>query len=183
MKILALAGSYRVGSLNRKLLALAVQQARAKGAEVDVVDLKTLALPVYDGDVEDQGFPAAATELKTRLQAAQGLLICTPEYNASIPGGLKNAIDWASRPPTTPFKGKLVAILGASTGMLGTVRAQGHLRQTLITLGAWVLPTSMLLPKAQDAFDEHGELKEALPKKNLAGLVETFLSELQRWKA
>lgn len=179
-RILAVAGSYRTGSWNRKLLALAVREAEAKGAEVDVVDLKALALPVYDGDVEAEGFPPAATELKERIQKAEGLLICSPEYNSSIPGGLKNAIDWASRPPANPFKGKICALMGATPGYFGTVRMQPHLRQVLYVLGAQIINAGLLLPRAPDAFGEDGGLKDEARQKELERMVVELLAEMKR---
>jgi chromate reductase len=178
-RILAIAGSLRAGSHNRKLLALLVEQARAQGAEVDVVDLKVLALPVYDGDLEDQGFPPAALELKERITQAQGLLIASPEYNSSIPGGLKNAIDWASRPPVNVFRGKWAALSGASPSMFGTVRMQPHLRQVLSTLGVTVLPDQFLVSQADQAFTEEGRLKDESRLKSLNGLVAALIAQLK----
>lgn len=181
MKILAVAGSYRAGSLNRKLLALGVRELQAQGAEVDVMDLKALALPMYDGDVEAEAFPPAALDLKERIARAQALFICSPEYNSSIPAGLKNAIDWASRPPSNPFKGKLAACLGATTGMYGTIRMQPHLRQVLFTLGTDVVPSGLYLARAEDAFDAAtGELKDEVRKKDLHRVVTELIAEVKR---
>lgn len=177
--IVAIAGSLRAGSYNRKLLALLVEQARAKGAEVDVVDLKALALPVYDGDLEAQGFPPAAAELRERLGKAQGLLIASPEYNASIPGGLKNAIDWASRGKPDVLKGKWAALAGASPGMFGTVRMQPHLRQSLTHVGMNLLPEHFLVNHANEAFTEEGRLKDESRLKNLEGLVAGLIARIQ----
>jgi chromate reductase len=178
-RILAIAGSLRAGSYNRKLLALLVEQARAQGAEVDVVDLKVLALPVYDGDVEDQGFPPGVVELRERIGQAQGLLIASPEYNSSIPGGLKNAIDWASRPPGNVFRGKWAALSGASSGMFGTVRMQPHLRQSLSHLGVTVLPDQFLVSLDEEAFTEEGRLKDESRLKSLRGLVAALIAQLK----
>jgi chromate reductase len=178
-RILAVAGSLRAGSYNRKLLALLVEQARAQGAEVDVVDLKALALPVYDGDIEAQGLPPAAVDLRERISKAQGLLISSPEYNASIPGGLKNAIDWASRPSTSIFKGKWAALSGASPGMFGTVRMQPHLRQSLTHLGVNLLPDQFLVSHANEAFTEEGRLKDESRLKSLEGLVSALIARIK----
>src|SRR3954465_11244079 len=150
VRIVAVAGSLRGASLNRKLLALAGRDAEALGAVVEVLDLKALALPVYDQDVEDAGMPESVVRLKESIHRAQGLLICTPEYNASIPGGLKNAIDWASRPGAipNPFRDKVVLVMGATGGASGTRGVQPHLRQSLAALGAWALPGTLFLPTA-----------------------------------
>jgi chromate reductase, NAD(P)H dehydrogenase (quinone) len=180
-RILALAGSFRRGSFNRKLLACAIKELEAHGAEVDIVDLKALAIPVYDGDDEAAtGIPKPAQELRERIQRAHGIFIASPEYNHSIPGGLKNVIDWVSRPPKQPLRGKVGAICGASSGHFGTVRMQPHLRQTLTALGVWLSPTSMMLPKAEQAFDEEGKLKDPGQQKELAGVVEALLVAVQR---
>jgi len=173
VRIAAVAGALRTASVNRKLLALAVREAEKAGAAVEVLDLKALALPVYDQDIEDAGAPEPVLRLKQALARAQGLIISTPEYNHSIPGGLKNAIDWASRPiaPPNPFRDKVVLVMGATPGPGGTIYAQSHLRETLIGLGAWVLPGSILLSHAEQAFDEQGELREESKRKQMGKLV------------
>ena len=173
VRIAAVAGALRQGAFNKKLLALAVREAEKAGAAVEVLDLKALALPVYDQDIEDAGVPDSVMRLKEALARAQGLIISTPEYNHSIPGGLKNAIDWASRPvaPPNPFRDKSVLIVGATPGPGGTVYAQSHLRESLVGLGAWVLPGSIMLSHSGEAFDEHGELREESKRKQLARLV------------
>ncbi|KFE69025.1 NADPH-dependent FMN reductase [Hyalangium minutum] len=178
-RIIAISGSLRTGSFNRKLLALLVEQARAKGAEVDVVDLKVLVLPIYDGDIEAQGLPPPAVELRERISKAQGLLISSPEYNASIPGSLKNAIDWASRGGPNVFKGKWAALAGASPGMFGTVRMQAHLRQSLTHLGMNLLPDQFLVSHADQAFTEEGRLKDESRLKSLEGLVTGLIARIQ----
>jgi chromate reductase len=173
VRIAAVAGSLRNGSLNRKLLALAVREAEKAGAAVDVLDLKLLALPVYDQDVEDAGLPEPVVRLKDILTRAQGLIIATPEYNGSIPGGLKNAIDWASRPgpPPNPFKDKPVLVMGATPGPAGTLYSQSHLRQSFVNLGAWTMPGFIAISRADQAFDERGELREDGKRQALARLV------------
>jgi chromate reductase len=181
IKILGLCGSFRTGSFNRKLLEAGAKELRKAGAEVDVADLKVLQIPVYDGDIEgSSGIPKPAQELRERVAQAQGLFICSPEYNHSIPGGLKNSIDWCSRPPKQPFTDKVCAIAGASSGHFGTVRMQAHLRQTMTALGTWLLPGSVLLPMAQNAFDAEGNLKDPERHKTLAALMASLLAECQR---
>jgi len=185
-KIIAFAGSLRTGSLNKKLLAVAVEAARAAGAEVTVVDLRELALPLFDQDIEDtSGLPAGAKKLKTLLAASDGFLIASPEYNSSITGALKNAIDWASRsesddePSLIAFHGKAAALCAASPGALGGLRSLITVRSILGNIGVHVLPDQVCIPTAHDAFDESGQLKDARKAKHIAGLA-TALVEFVR---
>ncbi len=181
LKIVAIPGSLRAGSFNRKLLALAIQELKKLDVETDLVDLKTLNIPIYDGDDEEKtGLPAPVQELRAKIAAAQGIVIASPEYNWSVPGGLKNAIDWVSRPPNQPVKGKVALLMGASTGAFATVRMQPILRQSLITLGAFVYPTGFMLPAAQAMLDEQGNIKDAKRAKELETLVADFVAELKR---
>jgi len=182
VRIAAVAGALRAASLNRKLLALAVRELEKAGAVVEVIDLKALALPIYDQDIEDAAFPEPAARLKQSLLRAQGLLIATPEYNGSIPGGLKNAIDWASRPkgpPGAPFRDKLVLVMGATPGPAGTRYAQAHLRQSMVNLGAWALPGFVAIPHADGAFDERGELRDDAVRAHLAKVVALFVQAVR----
>lgn len=172
IRIAAIAGSYRTGSYNRTLLAIGVAAAEALGAEVDLIDLRGLALPVYDADLEaDPGPPDGAIELKRRLGAAKGILIASPEYNGSIPGGLKNAIDWASRPPDVPFGGAVAAIMGASPSGLGAVRGLAHLRQSLTTMDVWVVPSQVTIPAAHKAFAADGSFVDPRAHAQVVALV------------
>ena len=131
-KITAFAGSLRTGSFNKKLLALAAAAARTAGAEVTTVDLRDLALPLFDQDLEAaSGLPEGAKKFKALLRASDGLLIASPEYNSSLTAVLKNAIDWASRaesddePPLAAYRGKTAALCSASPGALGGLRGRG----------------------------------------------------------
>ncbi len=167
-KILAFAGSMRKDSFNKKLVKVAAEAARAAGAEVTVIDLKDFVLPVYDGDLESaSGLPENAKKLKKLFLEHQGLLISSPEYNASIPGGLKNMIDWVSRTeskeekPLACFEKKTAAILSASPGALGGMRGLVPLRALLGNIGVLVLPGQLCVGKAHEAFDEKGALKDA----------------------
>ena len=111
--------------------------------------------------MRQQGFPAPVEDLRARIKAADGLLIVTPEYNYSIPGVLKNAIDWASRPPEQPFDGKPIGLMGASGGTLGTARAQYHLRQCFVFLNGLVMNRpEVMIPQAQNKFDADGKLTD-----------------------
>ncbi len=168
IKILAFAGSLRKDSYNKKLVKVAVEGARSAGAEVTLIDLKEFPLPVYDEDLETtQGLPAEAKKLKTLFLQHQGLLIASPEYNSSIPGGLKNMIDWVSRaetkeePPLACFNKKVAAILSASPGGLGGMRALVPLRAMLENIGVLVLPGQVAISRAHEAFDANGILKDA----------------------
>ncbi|HKI97056.1 MAG TPA: NAD(P)H-dependent oxidoreductase [bacterium] len=176
--VVALCGSLRRDSFNRRLLRQAVAIARQQGALVDEIELRELALPLYDGDLEaEQGLPAGAQALKARIAAASGLLIASPEYNHSIPGTFKNAIDWATR-GSNPFGGKVAALMGASTGGFGAVRSLQHLRQVLMARGAWIVPALVTVSNAEQAFDADGQLKDAALVKQLEGLVATLLARL-----
>jgi NAD(P)H-dependent FMN reductase len=166
-KILAMAGSLREGSINKKLVRIAAAGATAAGAEVTLIDLRDFPLPLFDEDVEARGFPEAARKLKALFVASQGLLIASPEYNSSIPGVFKNAIDWVSRSeseserPLAAFKGKVVSLMSASPGGLGGIRGLVHVRAIFGNLGCIVLPDQVTVPKAGDAFDAEGRLKDA----------------------
>lgn len=156
-RILGIPGSLRRGSYNRGLIRAAVELA-PEGVEVTPFELH--AIPLYDADVEAQGDPAPVVALKRAIADADALLIATPEYNHCISGVLKNAIDWASRPPrSSVLAGKPSAIMGASTGRGGTARAQAQLRDGLTYTGGIVLPLpELLVPLAGDKFDEDGDL-------------------------
>ncbi|MEZ5552933.1 MAG: NAD(P)H-dependent oxidoreductase [Pseudomonadales bacterium] len=166
--ILAFAGSTRSASVNKKVLAIASEAARRDDAEVTVIDLRDFPLPIYDGDQEAaEGVPENALKLKRLFKAHRGLLIATPEYNTSISGVLKNAIDWVTRPvPDEPhlacFNGKIAALLSASLGPMGGIRAQAHLRQILSGIGVTVIPEHWGVPGAKpESFDDGGALKDA----------------------
>jgi len=161
LRILAFAGSLRAGSYNRKLLANAVESLRGK-AEIDLLDLREVAMPLYDGDLEQaSGLPEGARAFKARLAAADAIVLATPEYNTTVPGTLKNAIDWASRGPDNPFRGKAVLVMGASPGSFGAVRSVMAVRQILTGLFAVIVPAAVQIGKADQAFDEAGRLREA----------------------
>src|SRR4051794_27292232 len=173
MRILAIPGSVRRDSHNARLLRHAAERAPA-GVEVDVWGgLKSI--PPYDEDDDGPLAPAPVAELRRAIAEADGLLFATPEYNSSVPGVLKNAIDWASRPPapgvrktatagpsppraTTPLQGKPAAVVGATTGSFGAVWAQAELRKVLASTGARVVDLDLPLSKAHEAFDDAGAL-------------------------
>ena len=175
-RILALAGSLRAGSYNRRVLAVAADGARTAGADVTGIDLRDFPLPVYDADLESaSGLPASALALKERFRAAEGLLIASPEYNAAISGTLKNVLDWVSRPapgekPLECFKGKVAALCSASTGALGGIRGLASVRVVLGNLGVVLLPDQVALPKAAEAFDDDGNVADPARRKSLTEL-------------
>jgi chromate reductase, NAD(P)H dehydrogenase (quinone) len=155
MRILAISGSLRAGSLNTRLLREIAERAPA-GVEIELWN-GLRAIPPYDAD--DDTVPAAepVAALREAIAVADGLLFATPEYNASIPGVLKNAIDWASRPRAeTPFQGKPAAVVGATTGQFGAVWAQAELRKVLASTGARVVDLELPVAKAHEALDRHG---------------------------
>jgi chromate reductase len=154
--LVGICGSMRKASLNRALL-VAVGEALPTGSTLELLD--ALDLPIFNSDL---GEPAAVTELKRQIGAADGVVFAVPEYNYSIPGGLKNLLDWLSRPPAlSPLRGKPVGMVGAASGMSGTIRAQTHLRNILVYSDApCLLQPEVLIARAQDRFDAHGRLTD-----------------------
>jgi len=174
MKLLGIAGSLRKGSYNRSLLR-AARELLPDG--VELVEFEIGNLPFYDGDVEAAGDPETVVALKAAIRDADALLIATAEYNRGVPGVLKNAVDWASRPPLgSPLTGKPVALMGASTGRSGTALAQEQLRQALEFPRAVVLDEpSVLVPEAFMCFDHRCELTDEGVRAQLADLVDTLV--------
>lgn len=177
VKLLAFAGSTRTGSYNQRLLDLAVGLAREAGAEVTAIALRDYPMPLYDGDLERDAFPAVADDFRALMIAHDGFLIASPEYNGSVSGVLKNAIDWASRPRAgesmvalPAFRGKVAGIMAASISPFGGLRSLAHLRQILSTIQTVVATEQVLAPFAEKAFDGP-DLLEPLPKQLLAMLV------------
>ena len=176
LNILAIAGSLRSESFNRKALQIAKQIASDLQTNVVELDLKTLDLPLFDEDMRTNGFPESVKKLKDAISSADVLLIATPEYNHSIPGVLKNAIDWASD-KTNPFEGKVAAIFGASNGLVGTLRAQLHLRQVLASLNVELVPQpQVFIRSAQSAFMPDGSLVDKKIEQQLRRLIEATLT-------
>ena len=184
-RILAFAGSTRSGSFNKKLIAIGAAAAREAGAEVTLLDLRDLALPLYDGDLEaESGLPEGAKRLKGLMIPSAGLLIASAEYNSGYSAVLKNAIDWASRPaPGEPslaaFNGKVAGLLSASPGALGGLRGLAALRSVLGSIGVLVLPEQATVPKADAAFDAQGRLTDAKTAEKVA-LVARRVVEVSR---
>jgi chromate reductase len=152
MRVLAIAGSLRPGSYNRQLL-LAAGELLPDDVELDVYE-ELKAVPPYDEDDDVEPAPAAVARLRAAIAGADAILFATPEYNSSIPGQLKNAIDWASRPlATNVLRNKPVAVVGASTGAFGAVWAQAELRKVLGATGARVVDVELTLGHAPQRFD------------------------------
>ena len=174
MRVLAIAGSLRAGSYNAALARAAREHAPA-GVEVELFD-GLGDLPLYDGDLEGEALPAVV-ELRDRIAAADAVLFVTPEYNGSIPGVLKNAVDWASRPrDDAALRDKTAAVAGASTGQYGALWAQQDLQRVLGVAGARVVNGELPVARAHEAFDESGQLRSPM----VAERLRNHLAELVR---
>lgn len=173
LEILGISGSLRGGSYNRKLLQEAVRMAPA-GMSITLYD-GLGSIPPYNEDVEAEGLPESVAHFKRLIAEADGILVATPEYNYSVTGVLKNAIDWASRPAgESPLEGKPAAVIGASPGMGGTARAQLSLRNSFVFTRTPVLPgPEVLVTRAHEQFDD-GHLKSPDTRKFLLDLLERF---------
>ena len=165
-KIIALSGSSRVKSWNKKLVKIAADGARSAGAEVTNINLADFPMPLYNGDLEEkQGLPNAVQDLKSLMINCDGFLIASPEYNGGYSALLKNTIDWISRPVAgeerlRAFAGKKAVIMSASPGALGGVRGLTQLRQILTNIQMIVLPDQASIPDAHNAFKDDGALSE-----------------------
>ena len=175
MRVLGISGSLRRDSYNTRLLEAAAQLSPA-GVELKVYGgLSTI--PPYDADLDALGDPASVAELKRLVAEADAVLIATPEYNASIPGQLKNALDWVSRPiKENPFRNLPTAVVGASTGAYGGVWAQAELRKVLGILGARVVEGEVAIPHADQQFDENGRLVHEELRDQLAELFDDLVA-------
>lgn len=175
IKILGIAGSIREGSYNRSALR-AAGELLPDGAELEIFEIKDI--PIFNQDNVDD-LPQSVVELKQKVKEADGLLFSTPEYNYSIPGVLKNVIDWGSRPyGDNSWDSKPTAIMGASTGILGTARAQYHLRQVFVALNLHVLNRpEVMIAKAAERFDEEGNLTDEQTKE----FVKSLMTALVKW--
>jgi chromate reductase len=175
VRVLGISGSLRAASFNTALLRAAIAHA-PEGVQIEVARIDDI--PLYSEDVKAQGFPGPVSRLRDKLAASEAVLIVTPEYNYSVPGVLKNAIDWASRPPSHPFAGKALAIMGASSTAGGTMRAQYHLRQIAVYLDMHPInKPEIFLRNAGSAFDAEGKLTDETTKK----LLSQQLEALARW--
>ena len=179
MRLLAISGSLRSESYNSCLLRLAAEEA-PDGVSVEMYD-GLAAIPPYDEDADTHPAPTPVRDLRNRIAEADCLIFATPEYNSSIPGVLKNAIDWASRPrATTPLGGKPAVVIGATTGHFGAVWAQAELRKVLGSTGARVVDADFALPLAHDAFDADGDLRDEAALARLREVVRAVVAEAER---
>lgn len=180
LKVLGISGSLRAQSFNSGALR-AAQDLVPGGMTVEIADIA--GVPLYSGDVEAEGMPEAVTGLRGRVANADGLLIATPEYNYSVPGVLKNVIDWVSRPPDQPFHGKPIAILGASRGGSGTMRAQYHLRQPFVFLNGLIMNRpELMISGSPDLFDEESNLTDQATRERLSAFLEAFADWIRNHK-
>jgi chromate reductase len=173
LRILGFAGSLRAASLNRALLRAAIENA-PEGVTIEAFDLAEV--PLYNGDIEAAGVPPGVAAFKQAVAAADGVLMVTPEYNHGVPGVMKNAIDWASRPPReAPLGGKPVGIIGASPGATGTARGQSQLRQAFEFTNSYCMPQPELLVfRAHEKFDAEGNLTDAVTREYLQKYLTAF---------
>lgn len=185
VRLLAISGSQRDGSLNRKLLDAAATSAQAHGAQVDGIDLRSLALPLYDGDIEKgAGVPEGAKRLREALLAADGVLLATPEYNGFPTPLLVNSFDWLSRLAAdgavpsglAATAGKPLGIVSASPGLLGGLRSLNFTRQYLsMAIAMMPVPQQFALAKAHEAFDDAGALKDAKHRASVDAVVASLI--------
>ncbi len=176
IKVLAFSGSLRQDSYNTKIARIAAEGAQAADADVTFIELRDLAMPLFDEDLEKaSGAPEPAKRFKQLLIAAQGIIIACPEYNSSITAALKNAIDWASRPAAgepslAAFKGKVAGLCASSPGALGGLRGLIAVRSILGNLGVIVLPQQVAVMKVSEAFNENNQLRDAKQQQSLLDL-------------
>lgn len=188
VKILVIPGSLRTGSHNARLAAAVTRElALASNVDVTRISLADYQLPVYDAAIEARGMPEAAESLKRMIGAHHGVVIVSPEYNASVPPLVKNSIDWVSRvrergeAPLAVFRGRAFALASASNGRFGGMRGLLALRQVLeIGCGALVLPAQVSVPGAEQAFDEMDQLKNEQDAERLRGFVRDVIDGAQR---
>jgi chromate reductase len=179
-KLLVISGSLRTGSYNTALARAFTAQAPA-GTTIELVDPAEVgAFPLFNQDIEQSAFPANVTAMKDRIKAADGVIVVTPEYNRSIPGVLKNFIDWTSRPyGDSAWKGKHVLVGGATGGAIGTALAQYALKQSLLYLDALVIgQPEFYLGGAADKFDAAGNLVDAKTKEHIDGALAVLISRI-----
>jgi chromate reductase len=176
--VAGIAGSLRRGSFNRGLLRAAAESA-PEGMAIESLEIREI--PLYDADLDVEGGPEVVREFKAGILRADGLLIATPEYNYSLPGVLKNALDWASRAPERALQGKPVAIVGATPGRWGTVRSQLALRQVLMFPSCPVLPAPlMMIAGAREHFDADGNLTDVQVRQQLVAVLEAFATWIRK---
>jgi NAD(P)H-dependent FMN reductase len=175
MHYLLFAAALRKDSVNKKLINLAANKLQEKNIDVDLADFAEFDMPLYHGDIQvNEGIPAGAIEFTKRMQQATGVIISSPEYNFSIPGTLKNLIDWVSRINPMPWKKQHILLLSASPALVGGNRGLWATRIPLEGCGAFVYPDMFSLASAYDAFNDDGSLKDASLQKRLEDMLGQF---------
>ncbi|MBI3671579.1 NAD(P)H-dependent oxidoreductase [Candidatus Azambacteria bacterium] len=171
LKAIGISGSLRSASKNTVVLKNAIKMASAAGVEVELLNLRDLNVPIYDGDLENEGMPDGVKILREKILEADLLLIASPEYNGSVSGALKNAIDWASRGQNV-LDGKIAAIFGASSGSFGTIEGQKHLRDILNKLNCFILPQPRVyISSSGETISDDGTIKDEMAKSKLNELM------------
>jgi chromate reductase, NAD(P)H dehydrogenase (quinone) len=184
IKLIAFAASLRRDSLNRRLLAQAVLAARAAGATVDVHDFRDFIFPAYDADVQvAEGIPAEVQQLGRLVKEADGLLLASPEYNYSMPGNLKNTIDWLSRIRPHVVRDRWAMLLSASNGRVGGNRGLWQLRIPLESMGMMIFPDMFSLALAAEAFADDGALRDPALQDRLSAMMNAFCAAVGRARA
>jgi chromate reductase len=182
IRVIGFAGSLRKASFNRALLR-AARDLAPEGMTMEIFDL--LSVPLYNGDVEAAGEPLGVAAFKQAIRDADAVLMATPEYNHGVPGVMKNAVDWASRPPrAAPLNGKPVGLIGASPGMTGSARGQSQLRQAFEFTNSYCMPQpEVLVFRAHEKFDADGRLTDEATEKYLRAYLEALLAWALRFRA
>jgi chromate reductase len=187
--LLVFAGSTRAQSWNRRLANVVTDMATAEGAQVTHLELADFDVPMYNADLEAKGTPRDVIRLKEIFFAHPAWVVCSPEYNGSYTGLLKNTIDWVSSPVkgdpdwssgTKPFAGKVVGLMATSPGALGGVRSLSHLTPLLMNLQCWVAPRQYAMPRAGEAFNADGTLAQEAHRNAVHGVIEQVLFATQR---
>lgn len=187
--ILGISGSTRTASLNRQVLEVVLEGVRSLGAEAHTMDLRTMDLPLYDGDLEaEHGVPEMARHLADRIREADAVVIASPEYNGGYSAVLKNAIDWTSRPDTrddgtrttSPWSGKVTGLLSASPGSIGGLRGLILLRTTLAHMGSHVIPEQLGVPEAHAAIGEDGRFVDPGLQERALGVAKALVHAADR---
>lgn len=183
MKVLTFGASLRKDSFNKQLIRSVVSMIQDfSELEINHVDFADFRMPVYDGDLEvNEGLPENTQKIAHLIHATDALIISTPEYNASIPGPFKNAIDWVSRIKPAPWQHKHILLMGASMSDMAAVRGLWHSRVPLEKLECFVYPEMFGLPKAQEAFDKADQLKDSKSEEYLGKIIHKFSEHVQKW--
>lgn len=186
IRVLVIPGSTRTDAFSKKLARAAGKLVAQAGAEATVIDLRDFAMPLYDGDLEtSEGVPEGAVRLRGVVKVHEALMVCTAEYNSSLPAVLKNTIDWLSRPyaaepGVSVFKHKTAAVLSSSPGALGGMRGLVHLRQILMNLGVLVITEQFSLSNAASGFAADGSLVDAKHSATVLGIAQRLVHVTSR---